>query len=112
MAQTDALTIPQGATFTVYWDLIDADTGQLVTDTTGFEAAMQIRPAPGSATLLYAFPAPSFDGARVTFTASATDTTAMDFGRASYDVLVTDASGVRTRIVEGTVSLDRAVTTA
>jgi hypothetical protein len=104
------LTIPQGATFVVYWDLFDSVTGLPLTSTAGFSARCQIRPAAGSTTLIYTFPDPVFTGSRVTFTAPDTDTAAMTFGTASYDVLVTDASGRKTRIAEGSVTLDRSVT--
>lgn len=108
MAST-SLTIPQGATFTVYWDLLDAETGLELPSTAGFTGQFQIRPAPGSTTLLYTFADPTFSGARMTFVAPAEDTAAMDFGTVAYDVLVTDATGRRTRIAEGPVTLDRAV---
>lgn len=110
MAPYDPLSIPQGATFVVSWELLDGDTGAPITDSTGFVGAMQIRPTAGDPTLLYAFAAPVFDGATVTFTAPAADTATMDFGRAVYDVLITDAAGLRSRIAEGPVSLDIAVT--
>lgn len=105
------LTIPQGTTFTVYWDLIDTATGALITNTTGFTARCQIRPMPGSDTVLFTFPPGVFSANhRVTFTATDVDTGGLDFYVAAYDVLVTDASGASVRIGHGPVVLTHATT--
>lgn len=116
--------IEQGAT--TQFELIYSDSDNTPVDLTGYSAKMQIRPAPGSATL-YATLSSSLspDGTGLNLQGlegtnpyssgsigvyiSAASSSLFSFSDASYDLELTSGSYV-TRILEGKVKLSREVT--
>jgi len=112
-ASTYNFTIEQGATFlmTITWD---DEAGDPI-DLTDYTAALEIRSnnrrdlikrmTSGGGGLTMGGPAGT-----VVVLISNTDTAAMDFTTAVYDLELT-ASGVVTRVLQGTVTLSKEVTT-
>ncbi|MFC4014707.1 hypothetical protein ACFOY2_46305 [Nonomuraea purpurea] len=113
-AATLALLIEQGATFEHELALSD-DSGTVVL--TGYTARMDIRPCPGSTTLLHHLGTAEGGGividgpagvVQLRIPASAT----REFGweRAVYDLLLTSPDGDDTRLIEGPVTVKPGVT--
>lgn len=106
--------INQGATFnpTVTWK----DKNKNARDLTGYTARMQIRKTVGSSTTIADLTSTGGDitlgGAAGTIkpVISDTDTAAMDFHEAVYDLELEDGSGVTTRLLEGPVVFHKEVT--
>ena len=108
MAALSNIYIDQGSDFSTVISLTDSNGDVL--DLTGYTALAQIREIHGSTTL-----AGTFTTALVAntgqLTLSLTDvvTAAMTSGRYVYDVLLTDASGDKTRVLEGQAILTPSV---
>jgi hypothetical protein len=109
------LIVPQGATFVYEITYKDPQT-QLPINLTGHTARMQIRENVDSTTTIYSATTESgaivIIGASglVTLTIPAATTTAFQFKKAVFDIEIVSGSGVVTRLVKGTLVLDREVT--
>lgn len=114
MADIAHLSIDKYATFNAQF--VFSDTNNVPIDVTGYSAAMQIRDAPNGGNILASFSSPSSgitigttDGT-VTLTISNTATGGWTFTNAVYDILITDGSGNKFRLVEGAVFVNPGVT--
>ena len=100
MAALSNIYIDQGSDFSTIISLTDSNGDVL--DLTGYTALAQIRKIHGSTTLTGTFGvALTADAGQLTMTLADTVTAAMDSGRYVYDVLLTDGSGDKTRVLEG-----------
>lgn len=114
MAATKNLLIEQGATFRLTLSIKNKSTGQPV-NISGHTARMQVRPTVASSTVL--INATTENGkiavtgatGTIAVTISATETAALDFGSAVYDLESVSGATV-TRRLQGTVTLSREVT--
>jgi hypothetical protein len=104
------LEIDQGADFEVTFTYCDPTETPI--DVTGWTALLQLRTSPGSVVLLSLTDSAGItvgttDG---TFAVAMTaDQTAALDQDCCYDLLVTDTGGTKTRLVEGSVSVDLAI---
>ena len=109
MATISNIFIDQNADFSTTVTMADSDGSAL--DLTNYTALAQIRKTYESATAT-SFAA-AFDSDRTTgkITISLTDTqtATFDSGRYVYDLLITDASTVKTRVVEGIATVNPSV---
>lgn len=109
MATRYDLIVDAGATYT---DTITfRDSAGALVNLTGYTAAMKIRPTVESSTVSLSLTQASgltLGGAAgtVLITISAAQSTALDSGNFVYDLKVTSAGGVATRLVEGTVTVN------
>lgn len=103
------LILQQGVASGYAWPIVDA-AGQPA-DLTGWSAASQVRDQERpTGTLLHEFTAAIVDST-VTITWTAAESLAWTFSFGFWDVLLIDPEGVPRQIVaQGTVSVDRAVT--
>ena len=100
MAALSNIYIDQGADFTTVISLTDSNNEAL--NLTGYSALAQIRKTYGSTTISATFgTALTTTTGQLTMTLADTITAAMDSGRYVYDVLLTDGSGDKTRVLEG-----------
>lgn len=108
MAAVSNLYIDQGADFSTTISLTDSN-GNILS-LTGYTALAQIRKTYGSSTIAATF-GTALAAATGQITLSLTDTVtgAMDSGRYVYDVLITDSSGDKTRILEGQATVTPSV---
>ena len=109
MAATHNITIDQGATFSL--PLVFKDASNVAINLTDVTFAAQIRPSADSKTILASFTVtkdPLTTG-RAVLSLTDEQTGALTFGTAVYDLLGTKA-GVKTRYIQGTVTLSPQVT--
>lgn len=100
MAAVSNLYIDQGADFSTTLSLTDSNGDVL--NLTGYSAVGQMRKTYGSSTVAATFTIALVAGTgQVTLTLTDTITAALTSGRYVYDVLITDSSGDKTRILEG-----------
>ena len=100
MAALSNIYIDQGSDFTTVISLTDSNNDAL--NLTGYSALAQIRKTHGSTTISATFgTALTTTTGQVTLTLADTVTAAMTSGRYVYDVLLTDGSGDKTRVLEG-----------
>jgi hypothetical protein len=109
MATRKDLEIDAGATFTD--QVIFYDSAGALVNLTGYTAAMKIRPTAESdaVSLSLTHSAGITLGGvagTVTFTLTAAETTALASGNFVYDLKVTSAGGVATRLIEGNVTVN------
>lgn len=112
------LYIDQGATYSrvFFWQQGGCSTvgGPLPVNITGYTAAMQIRAAPLSPTVLYDATNDLTLGGifgSITLTIPATDTEGFTWWQGAYDLLLTSAGGQGTRLLQGNVFVSPGVTT-
>jgi hypothetical protein len=111
------LILPQGATFIYEVTYKDPDT-DLPINLTGYSARMQIREKVDSTTTLYSALSTGVSPAivitagsgLVVLTIPATTTAAFTFKKAVFDLEIQSTAGVVTRLVKGTILLDKEVT--
>ncbi|MER5322323.1 LtfC-like domain-containing protein [Streptosporangium roseum] len=107
------LLIEQGATFK-HALAIEDDNGPVIL--TGYTARMDIRPCPGSATLLHRLTTGnggiSINGpaGEITLTIPSAITATFTWGRAEYDLLLTAPDNADDRLIEGPVTVKAGVT--
>ena len=109
MATISNLFIDQGADFTTTVTVNDAAGSAL--DLTNCTALAMIRKTYQSATattFTNAFVSPRTTG-QITISLTDTQTTALDDGRYVYDLVITDGSGNKTRVVEGIATVNPSV---
>jgi len=100
MAALSNIYIDQGSDFSTIISLTDSNGDVLIL--TGYSAIAQIRKTHGSTTIAGTFgTALTPATGQLTLTLTDVITAAMDSGRYVYDVLLTDASGDKTRVLEG-----------
>ena len=100
MAALSNIYIDQGSDFTTVISLTDAN-GDIL-NLTGYSVLSQIRKTHGSTTIAATFTtAIVANTGQLTLTLTDVVTAAMTSGRYVYDVLLTDASGDKTRVLEG-----------
>ena len=104
------IVINQGTDFSQVFNLADSSNDQI--DLTGFTLSAQIRKHAGSSVSVDLNPTvvtPSTQGGiRITLTDVQTST--LKPGRYVYDILITDTSGLKTRVVEGSAIVREGVT--
>jgi hypothetical protein len=100
MAALSNIYIDQGSDFSTIISLTDSNSDAL--NLTGYSALAQIRKTYGSTTIAGTFTTSlSADSGQLTLSLADTVTAAMTSGRYVYDVLLTDGSGDKTRVLEG-----------
>lgn len=104
------IVINQGTDFSQVFNLADASNDQI--DLTGFSLSAQMRKHAGSSVSIdlnptLVTPATS-GGVRISLTDTQTST--LKPGRYVYDILITDGSGIKTRVVEGSAIIREGVT--
>lgn len=110
------LVIKQGTDPVIRIPNVRDANGVPITVWTGFTVKGQIRERPASSTVLHewtsqgASPNASFSGSDIVLSLPHAASTAFTWTRASYDVELTDPSGMVARIAEGEVIIDREVT--
>lgn len=108
----DHLLIPQGTTWTMRWPLTDAEGNPL--DTAGWTVRAQVRARHGAPTVLYEWSSAlgnaTIGPTSVDLTVAAAVSSAWGWRTGVYDVELTTAQGVVTRLTQGTVTVDPEVT--
>ena len=100
MAAVSNFYIDQGADFSTIISLTDSNGDVL--NLSGYTALAQIRKTYGSTTIAGTFTTSlAADTGQLTMSLTDVITTAIDSGRYVYDVLLTDGSGDKTRVLEG-----------
>jgi hypothetical protein len=107
MAEQYSFVIDQGATFNTTYTIHDAIDEPI--DFTGFTANSQIRKTYSSSNS-YVFDVVLSNNGLVTLSMNAATTSSIVAGRYVYDVEVESLSGIRSRIVEGIVTITPQVT--
>lgn len=110
MAARHDVDIDQGATWTL--TIVYETEAGVPIPLTGYTAKCQVRDAPaGSALYLDLTPTVTALEGRVDVVATAAQTAGLTFERGFYDVVITNSTGtVKTRLVQGQVTLVRGVT--
>ena len=109
MAQVANIYIDQGSDFVIQVDVTDA-AGDIL-NLTGYTASAQIRKTYSSSTATATFTCTHSGSAGVvTMSLTDTQTSAIEAGRYVYDLLVTDGSGLKSRVVEGQATVTPGVT--
>ena len=100
MAALSNIYIDQGSDFTTTISLTDSNGDVL--NLTGYTALAQVRKSHGSTTIAATFTTVlTADSGQLALSLTDTVTAAMDRVRYVYDVLLTDGSGDKTRVLEG-----------
>ena len=104
------LVINAGATFSQQFDLAQSDDSSPL-NLTGYTISAQIRKHAGSSNPT-TFTATAMDAANGLLLISLTpvQTASLKTGRHVYDIVITDAAGDKTRVVEGSVLVREGVT--
>lgn len=82
----------------------------------GASAKMQVRDTKGGSKLAFSLTSPasgiSIDGAngKLTITMTPTQTNKLFYPKSSYDIMITDSNGNKTKLVEGFITLSKSVT--
>ncbi len=108
MAIKANLVIDQGNDFAAGIDLVDADGA--VYNLTGYTAAAQMRKNYASSSATSFGASHNSNGGKITLTLSHTVTETLEPGRYLYDVEITSVGGVKTRVVEGIVTVTPGIT--
>ena len=109
MATISNIFIDQGADFTTTVTISDSDGSAL--DLTSYTALAQVRKTYESTTataFTTTFASDRTTG-QITISLSDTQTAALESGRYVYDLLITGASGDKTRVVEGIATVNPSV---
>ena len=109
MAGFVELTLEQGANFNTVLDLKDSAGGIL--NLAGYTVAAQMRKSYYSTTATnFTITVTDAAAGQITMTMSAANTSNVSSGRYVYDVLITSGASVKTRIIEGIVTILPSVT--
>lgn len=111
MAIISNITVDQGTTFSADIDVTDSE-GNIL-DLEGYSAAAQMRRTYSSTSYTqFTAAVTSTSEGTVTISLTPAQTNALKAGRYVYDVEITDAGGIVTRVVEGQVEVTPGVTRA
>ena len=107
------LVICQGSTFNPAFFFRARQTGQLI-DWTGHTARMKARPSKASDTVLLDMTTGNgkiiIDGTYIRLLLTASDTAALTFATAVYDLELVSGDGIVYRVIEGILTLNKEVT--
>jgi len=107
MAQKVNIIIDQGTTFTTSFNFTNDNDDPI--DFSTFTAASQMRKS-YSSTTSHAFTVGLYSNGAITLGMNANTTSSITAGRYLYDLEVTDTSGIRSRLVEGIVTVTPEIT--
>ena len=109
MATISNIFIDQGANFSTTVTIKDSDDAAL--NLTGYTAIAQLRKThlSSSATSFTVTFASDRTSGQLTLALTSTQTAAMSRGRFVYDVVITASGGTKTRVVEGTATVNPSV---
>jgi hypothetical protein len=105
------LVIPQGADFQNSFILEDVNNTPI--DLTNYSGISQIKKHPSSKTnvgFAVSFPNPTLGQVQISL--ASTVTSQIKFGKYVYDLLLTNNSGTKSRVIEGTVTVTAGVSTS
>ena len=109
MAGFVELTLEQGANYNAVLDLKDSAGGVL--NLAGYTVAAQMRKSYYSSTATnFSITVTDAAAGQITMTMSAANTSNVSSGRYVYDVLITSGASVKTRIIEGIITVLPSVT--
>mgnify|MGYP003115068613 CR=1 FL=1 len=109
MAIIANIFIDQGTDYEVTIDV--TDTSDNIIDLNGYSASAQIRKTYGSTTIAETFGTSiTASTGKVTLSLTDTQTTGLKAGRYVYDLVITDGSGTKTRVIEGQAIITPGVT--
>jgi hypothetical protein len=106
--------VDQNTTFRFVIEYKDSD-GDPV-DLTGASAKLQVRDTKGGSKLAFTLTSPSGGisidqpNGKITVTMTPTQTNKLFYPKSSYDLMLTNASGIKIKLVEGFLTLSRSVT--
>jgi hypothetical protein len=106
--------VDQNTTFRFVIEYKDSD-GDPV-DLTGASAKLQVRDTKGGSKLAFTLTSPSGGisidqpNGKITVTMIHTQTNKLFYPKSSYDLMLTNASGIKIKLVEGFLTLSRSVT--
>ena len=92
------------------------DSSGAAVNLTGASAKMQVRDTKGGSKLAFTLTSPSGGividalNGKITVTMTPTQTNKLYYPKSSYDLMITNAAGVKTKLVEGFLTLSRSVT--
>ena len=107
--------VDQNATFTFQIQYTEEDEVTPIS-LDGSSAKMQVRDTQGGSKLAFTLTSPSGGividnlNGQLTLTMTPTQTNKLFYPKSSYDIMLTDASGVKTKLIEGFLTLSRSVT--
>ncbi len=106
--------VDQNTTFTFIVEYKDTNGAPI--NITGSTAKMQVRDTKGGSKIAFTLTSPSggividpLDG-KLTIRMTPTQTNKLFYPKSSYDLMLTDASAVKTKLIEGFLTLSRSVT--
>ena len=106
--------VDQNTTFTFVIEYKDNSDNPI--DLTGASVKMQVRDTKGGSKLAFTLTSPSggitidpFDG-KITVRMTPTQTNKLFYPKSAYDLMLTESSGIKTKLVEGFLTLSRSVT--
>ena len=114
MADQKNWEVDQNTTFSFILEYKD-DSGVPIS-LTGSTAKMQVHDTKGGSKLAFTLSSPAsgivIDGAagKLTVTMNPTQTNKLYYPKSSYDIMLTDSNGNKTKLVEGFITLSRSVT--
>jgi outer membrane receptor protein involved in Fe transport len=114
MAAQKNWEVDQNATFTFSIEYKDSSNNPI--DLTGSTAKMQVRDTKGGSKLAFTLTSPSggitIDGpnGKITIRMTPTQTNKLFYPKSSYDLMITDSNLVKTKLIEGFLTLSRSVT--
>jgi hypothetical protein len=114
MAGQKNFEVDQNATFTFILEYKDSN-GNAV-DLTGASAKMQVRDTKGGTKLAFTLTSPlggiviDAPNGKLTVRMTPTQTNKLFYPKSSYDIMITDSNGVKTKLIEGFLTLSRSVT--
>ena len=106
--------VDQNTTFRFVLEYKDSS-GNAV-DLTGASAKMQVRDTKGGSKLAFTLTSPSGGividavNGKLTVTMTPTQTNKLYYPKSSYDLMLTDSNAVKTKLIEGFLTLSRSVT--
>ncbi len=111
MAEYIELTLEQGADFNNTINLID-DTTQQYVNVAGYTVQSQIKLSPYSSNITANLVCSVYDAANggISFGLDAANTSNINGGRYSFDLITIDLSNKKTRVLEGLIFVDAGVT--
>jgi hypothetical protein len=114
MAGQKNFEVDQNTTFRFIIEYKDTNGDPI--DLSGASAKMQVRDTKGGSKLAFSLTSPtggividSLNG-KLTITMTPTQTNKLFYPKSSYDVMLVDGNGVKTKLVEGFLTLSRSVT--